>query len=98
MQRRRAVLSLTLMAMGAALLSYGLFCHAGDVWPADTKGPTVSSVSGGVDLITLEPVATAAITAEPAMIREVAIGGLMRDTSGQLKKTYSGQAPKACPT
>jgi hypothetical protein len=41
---------------------------------------------------------TSSITAETAMIREVTIGGLERDASGQLRKTYSGEAPKACPT
>jgi hypothetical protein len=36
---------------------------------------------------------------EPALIREVSIGGLARDDEGQLRKTYSGnKAPKACPT
>ncbi|MFC1764367.1 hypothetical protein ACFL6U_20130 [Planctomycetota bacterium] len=35
---------------------------------------------------------------ETTLIREVAIGGLERDASGQLKKTYEGPAPKACPT
>ena len=44
-----------------------------------------------------EPV-TAVSTAEPAMIREVTVGGLKRDDSGQIRKTYSGQAPSACPT
>ncbi len=36
--------------------------------------------------------------AETSLIREVAIGGLKRDASGQIKKTYTGKAPKACPT
>jgi hypothetical protein len=36
---------------------------------------------------------------EPALIREVSIGGLARDGEGLLRKTYSGnKAPKACPT
>jgi hypothetical protein len=38
------------------------------------------------------------ITPETAMIREVTVGGLKRDDSGQIRKTYEGQAPKACPT
>ena len=42
--------------------------------------------------------ALASATRETSLIREVAIGGLERDDSGQIKKTYSGQAPKACPT
>jgi len=42
--------------------------------------------------------AMASATGEISLIREVAIGGLERDASGQIKKTYSGQAPEACPT
>ncbi len=42
--------------------------------------------------------AAATAKREPALIREVAIGGLERDDSGEIKKTYTGQAPKACPT
>jgi hypothetical protein len=80
MEKRRAVLSLALGIIGAALLMYGLLSHVDDVWPAD------------------ELATAASVAAEPAMIREVTVGGLKRDASGQLKKTYSGQAPKACPT
>ena len=42
--------------------------------------------------------ASAAAKREPALIREVAVGGLERDESGEIKKTYTGEAPKACPT
>jgi hypothetical protein len=95
MEKRRTILSLVLVGAGAVLLIYGLFAHAGEVWPAD-KAPTPSSVT--VDPVIVEPVAVAVITPEPGMIREITIGGLIRTDQGQLKKTYSGQAPKACPT
>ena len=36
--------------------------------------------------------------AETSLIKEVTVGGLKRDASGEIKKTYSGKAPKACPT
>jgi hypothetical protein len=39
-----------------------------------------------------------AVQSEPALIREVAVGGVRLDDSGQVKKTYTGQAPKACST
>ncbi len=97
MQRRRAVLSLVLVATGATLLFYGLFCHADDVWPADEAEPN-QTVSIVVDAPSLPSITMASVTTEPALIREVTIGGLVREASGQLKKTYSGQAPKACPT
>lgn len=36
---------------------------------------------------------------EPTLIKEVTIGGLKRDASGEIKKTYTGnRAPAACPT
>jgi len=35
---------------------------------------------------------------EPALIKEVSIGGVTRDTSGNLRQTYTGKAPQACPT
>jgi len=35
---------------------------------------------------------------EPALIKEVSIGGVTRDASGSLKQTYTGQPPQACPT
>jgi hypothetical protein len=41
----------------------------------------------------------AVVYSEPAVTREVARGGLERDESGRIKKTYEGeQAPDACPT
>jgi hypothetical protein len=44
-------------------------------------------------------VAQPEITSEPAITQEVARGGVTRDESGQIKKTYEGTAvPKACPT
>ena len=35
---------------------------------------------------------------EPALIREVSIGGVTRLASGELRRTYSGKAPSLCPT
>lgn len=35
---------------------------------------------------------------EPALIKEVSIGGVERDQFGNIKQTYTGQAPQACPT
>jgi len=40
----------------------------------------------------------ALVRSEPALIREVTVGGLERDASGQVKKTYTDKAPQACPT
>jgi hypothetical protein len=35
---------------------------------------------------------------EGALIKEVSVGGVTRDDSGEIKQTYTGQAPQACPT
>lgn len=35
---------------------------------------------------------------EPALVKEVSIGGVKRDESGKIKQTYTGKAPEACPT
>ena len=35
---------------------------------------------------------------EPALIKEVSVGGVKRDDSGKIKQTYTGEAPQACPT
>ena len=40
----------------------------------------------------------AAPTSELAVTKEVARGGVKRDESGQIKKTYEGKAPEACST
>ncbi len=35
---------------------------------------------------------------EPSITREVSIGGVALDESGEIKRTYSGKAPSLCPT
>ena len=47
----------------------------------------------------VQAVAQSEVASEPAVTQEVARGGVTRDESGQIKKTYEGtEAPKACPT
>jgi hypothetical protein len=31
-------------------------------------------------------------------MKEASVGGVTRDQAGKIKQTYTGQAPKACPT
>lgn len=38
------------------------------------------------------------VQSEPALIKEVSVGGIKRDESGRLKRTYDKTPPKACPT
>jgi hypothetical protein len=35
---------------------------------------------------------------ESAFIRDVTVGGIIRDQYGKIRKTYTGKPPKACPT
>lgn len=35
---------------------------------------------------------------EFALVKEVTIGGIRRDESGNIRQTYTGKAPSACPT
>ena len=37
-------------------------------------------------------------SSESALIKEVSIGGVKRDESGDIRKTYTGKAPTACDT
>jgi hypothetical protein len=37
-------------------------------------------------------------TGEPRLMKEVSIGGLERDAEGNLRLTYTGKPPEACPT
>jgi hypothetical protein len=37
-------------------------------------------------------------TGEPRLIRDLSVGGIVRLDSGELKRTYSGEAPSLCPS
>jgi len=80
MHKRRTVVSLLLLAMGALFLTYGLFAKS-NVASSDGQGQV-------------------APTSEMAVTQEVARGGVKRDESGEVKKTYEEgeKAPAACPT
>lgn len=38
------------------------------------------------------------IESEGAVVREVTIGGVRRDESGNIRQTYTGKPPSTCPT
>ena len=38
------------------------------------------------------------VQSELALIKEVSVGGIKRDESGRLKRTYDKAPPKVCPT
>jgi len=97
MEKGRIVYVLVVVVAGAGLLAYGLSYHLITVWPKSADAPEIPAVEGEPSVA---PVAAQPeIASEPTITQEVARGGVTRDESGQIKKTYEGTAaPKACPT
>jgi len=98
MDKGRAIVSLVLVVVGAGLLAYGLFRNSIMVFSKPASPPVLPGLEGEPSPV-VEVTAQAEPTSEPAVVQEVARGGVTRDEAGQIKKTYEGtQAPKACPT
>ncbi|OHB59149.1 MAG: hypothetical protein A2173_10850 [Planctomycetes bacterium RBG_13_44_8b] len=90
-QKGKIVVFIILLLLGIALLTYGAFFHSAKISPQPFGG----------ELRMVEPQAddsTMLVKSEPALIKEVSIGGIKRDESGKIIQTYTGQAPQACPT
>jgi len=82
----RIVLAAMLVAAGAALVLYGVAVHSRTVLLKQAKPPAAEA-------------ARAIDESEPALIREVTVGGLRRSLSGELERTYGeGETPSLCPT
>jgi len=83
----RIVLAAMLVAAGAALVLYGVAVHSRTVLLKQAKPPAAAVAEK-----TLQE-------SEPALIREVTVGGLRRSLSGELERTYGeGETPSLCPT
>jgi hypothetical protein len=89
-----------LVVAGAGLLAYGLFRNSITVYSRPASPPAVATLDGEPTPPSVPVVAQPVATSEPAVVQEVARGGVTRDESGQIKKTYEEgkAAPKACPT
>ena len=97
MEKGRVAFALVLIVAGGGLLAYGLSHHSITVWSKSAAPAEVSVVDG--EPVVLPAAAQTEAVSEPAVTQEVARGGVTRDESGQIKKTYEGTAaPKACPT
>ena len=97
MEKGRVVLALLLVVVGAGLLAYGLFHNSITVFSRPASTPVVPALDGEPSPV--QVAAPSEVMSEPAVTQEVARGGVTRDESGQIKKTYEGkEAPKACPT
>ena len=99
MEKGRIVFALVLVVAGAGLLAYGLFHNSITVWSKSPAVPEIPAVDGEPIVVPVAAAAQAEVVSEPAITQEVARGGVTRDESGRIKKTYEGTAaPKACPT
>ncbi|NIP23538.1 MAG: hypothetical protein GWN67_05335 [Phycisphaerae bacterium] len=92
---KRLVFSLLLVPAAVIALAYGFIFHStlimvqpSDEIEEDSPHETTQHVSEWLDLD----------LREPAVIRDVTVGGLVRLDSGAIKRTYSGKPPSACPT
>ena len=108
--RRGLRVTLTVLAVVAAagLIAYGVLVHSTTVLvegaPAEPPPPVVSSdlppglpppfVPPGPS----EPEIVELELSEPEITLDVTVGGLERLEDGRIVRTYSGEAPEACPT
>ena len=82
----RIVLAAILVAAGAALVFYGVARHSRTVLLKQAEPPAAEAAR------TIDE-------SEPALIREVTVGGLRRNPAGELERTYGeGETPSLCPT
>ena len=107
--RGRSAGVVLLILMGAAAIVYAVTGHGITVLvpPAETAE---SSAEGETPGLAVEPPSpappqvvgaeepAALVESEPALVREVTVGGVKRLASGDIQRTYSGQAPSQCPT
>jgi hypothetical protein len=56
----------------------------------EPPGMKKKTVTQTIEVVILQP--------EPAMIRDVTIGGVVLNKSGNIERTYSGKPPSLCPT
>ena len=83
---RRLALAAILVAAGAALLLYGVAVHSRTVLLKQAEPPAAEAEK------TIQE-------SEPDLIREVSVGGVLRNPSGKIERTYGeGETPSLCPT
>ncbi len=92
---KRLIFSILLVPAAVAALVYGIIFHStiilaqsSDEVEEDSPHETTQHIAEWLDLD----------LREPAIIRDVTVGGLVRLDSGAIKRTYSGKPPSACPT
>ena len=109
----RTLAAVLLVAVGAGAVIYGAAVHAVPVLVEPAKPPEPAP-AGATEATAKPPAgetgpaldleAAAArtlatlIESEPALMREVTVGGVARLPTGEIKRTCSGKAPPQCPT
>jgi len=107
--RGRSAAAIVLVLAGAAAVVGAATWHAIPVLvpPAKTAESSSGSETPGPAVEPPSPVTpgddgakgpVVLIESEPALVREVTVGGVARLPSGDIQRTYSGQAPSQCPT
>ncbi|MHC4592951.1 MAG: hypothetical protein ACYS8L_09695 [Planctomycetota bacterium] len=100
----RALPALLLAWAGIVLTIYGATSHAQpvlverelDLPPRLGPGPFPGELPEFAGPPVTEIVETS--ESEPGLIREVTVGGVTRLETGEIQRTYSGDAPSLCPT
>lgn len=101
------VMLMALLALGgAACLAYGVLKHEREVLveqkvelPPGFPGQGPEVPGWGPPAPQTETTRTVGIgQSEPEIVRDITVGGLMRLDSGELKRTYTGEAPSLCPS
>ena len=80
----RAVVALALVLCGVGAIVYAAAFHV------------IPVQSGPAEPEAARPAAV--MESEPALVKEVSVGGVMLAGSGDIQRTYSGQPPSQCPT
>jgi hypothetical protein len=111
---RRAIVPGLLVLGGLASLVYGTMYHAEPVMEEQETTTTIDVPAAfipgefGRDAFAVQPRSNKKTVtrvervtknaSEPALIRDITVGGVALLDSGQLKRTYSGKGPALCPS
>jgi hypothetical protein len=90
---------------GAACLAYGALRHEREVL-VEQEIELPPGLQAGPRALPWDPVPPPTTTTrvvgigqtEPEIVRDITVGGLTRLESGELKRTYTGEAPSLCPS
>jgi hypothetical protein len=98
----RAVVAIALVLCGVGAIVYAAAFHVIPVQsgPAEPEAaqPATPAVEAAPPSEAAPARPAAVMESEPALVKEVSVGGVMLAGSGDIQRTYSGQPPSQCPT